>query len=104
MTDTIVDWSSKPEPWYRIGPTFADEVKVELGIIARREAPIVPKKLSRLQELRASRGISQETLARAIGSTRVTVMRYEKSLRLSRGAAVLAKLAAFYGVSVEDIS
>ncbi|CAD5244852.1 helix-turn-helix transcriptional regulator [Thermococcus camini] len=57
---------------------------------------------NRLRELRESRGLTQEELAKALGVTRQTVIaiekgKYDPSLRLA------FRIARFFGVKIEDI-
>ncbi len=56
----------------------------------------------RLAELRVNRQLSQESIAEALGVTRMTVVQMEKGLH-SPGAEQLAKLAAVFQVQVADL-
>ena len=57
---------------------------------------------NRLRELRETRGLTQEELAKILGVTRQTIIaiekgKYDPSLRLA------FKIARFFGVKIEDI-
>jgi len=57
---------------------------------------------NRLRELRETRGLTQEELARALGVTRQTIIaiekgKYDPSLRLA------FKIARFFNVKIEDV-
>lgn len=57
---------------------------------------------NRLKELRKSRGLNQDDLARAVGVTRQTVISIENG-RYIASLPLAFKLARFFGVSIEDI-
>ncbi len=57
---------------------------------------------NKLRELRETRGLTQEELAKILGVTRQTIIaiekgKYDPSLRLA------FKIARFFGVKIEDI-
>ena len=57
---------------------------------------------NRLKDLRKSRGLNQDDLARAVGVTRQTVISIENG-RYIASLPLAFKLARFFGVSIEDI-
>lgn len=58
---------------------------------------------SRLRFLREDHDYSLEAVARCIGATRSQIARYEKGI-MNPSVATLAKLAKFYGVSMDYIA
>ena len=56
----------------------------------------------RLKELRAARRLTQEAVARGINCSSVTYSRYENGKR-EPSLEMLAKLAEFYGVSIDHL-
>lgn len=55
-----------------------------------------------LTTLRKARGLSRETVARALGISSMTYQRYEKNLR-DPTAPLMVKLADFYGVTLDQL-
>ena len=53
----------------------------------------------RLRELRAQKGVNQDTAAEACGISRVGLARYETNQRIPQ-VKIAARLADYYGVSV----
>ena len=53
----------------------------------------------RLRELRAQKGVNQDTVAEACGISRVGLARYETNQRIPQ-VKIAARLADYYGVSV----
>ena len=58
--------------------------------------------MSRLRELRELYGYTQDYVAEAIGTSRITYVRYENDMRNIRGPELIA-LASLYHVSVDYI-
>ncbi|MEB3860780.1 MAG: helix-turn-helix transcriptional regulator [Desulfurococcales archaeon] len=56
----------------------------------------------RLREARARWGVTQEALARAVGVTRQTIIAIENG-RYLPSLTLALKIAAFFGVRVEDL-
>ena len=56
--------------------------------------------MSRLKELRSTRGVSQEAAAEGCGISRIALARYENGTRVPV-VEIAAKLADYYGVSVD---
>lgn len=52
--------------------------------------------------LRTERGLSRETVARALEISSMTYQRYEKNLR-DPTAPLMVKLAEFYGVTLDQL-
>lgn len=57
---------------------------------------------TKIQELRKERGLSQETLAGALGVTRQTVISLEKEKYVA-SLELAFKIAKFFGKSIEEV-
>jgi hypothetical protein len=66
-TQTVVDWSKKPEPWCWIGPQFRAECE---AIVEGRPMPVAPKRETegdRLRQRRHALGFTQDQLGHLAG-------------------------------------
>ncbi len=73
-----------------------------LFFMSTRAAPRSREFGDRLRRLRKSRDLTQQQVADAIGTTQRSMVYYEKDGKLPP-AALIPKMAAFFGVSVEEL-
>ncbi len=99
-------WQKAPPPWNTLGPEMAARIKSGILITNRSGFPTnapqsqLTRWARQLREARLSRAIRRSEAARAIGVDPHAIYEIEMD-RAGPKNATWAKLAAFYGVTLE---
>ena len=101
---SVIDWSTKPEPWRSMGPKFAAECRRIAGGYRPTEPPIPDHVLAgrRLQDYRLRARLRQADLAKISGYSEESISAVERGRR-NAGENMRQCLAQALGFPVEKI-